>query len=338
MTIAWSDCELRVSSCTACCSPSISRFAVRASTAVRWITSSPIECMSASRRSASTRTVRVWVVLTVASAGAGARLAGSTACGAGGPSDVGAGWSPTRGDGGHLDREDLRHGADVRGDRLVFVIARDPRVDLASLELLDAVGRRRARENLAVVRERCQHHVCADGRHQNLGAQRDTHAEHAGTGLLGGDDRSMVKRVRDPYPSHLLLRRAWPDERPQPRDQRGRIERLVAVGLDRLGRRGQGVQACEHRVDGFDRQPGGPLAEKLEHVLHLVRQLGDPAEAHRRAHALQRVGDSEYLIDGRTIRGVLLEADNDEIQLFEVLARLGHEHRHVLGGIHHDFR
>ncbi len=59
MTMACRAWELRVSSCMACWRPGTSIEEVSASTAVRWMTSSPIECMSASRRSASTRTVRV---------------------------------------------------------------------------------------------------------------------------------------------------------------------------------------------------------------------------------------------------------------------------------------
>src|SRR5207248_9495614 len=51
----------------------------------------------------------------------------------------------------HGDRGDLRDRAQVLHDRLVLVIARDPGVDLAALELLQRVVLRHAAEHLAVI-------------------------------------------------------------------------------------------------------------------------------------------------------------------------------------------
>ncbi len=81
MTIDCSAWELRVSSCIACCRPGTSMLAVRASTAVRWMTSSPMECMRASRRSASTRTVRAAPEALGAAALAARRLSGRSGLG-----------------------------------------------------------------------------------------------------------------------------------------------------------------------------------------------------------------------------------------------------------------
>ena len=189
-----------------------------------------------------------------------------------------------------------------------------------------------------MIGQRGQDHVRADCGHQHFVGEGDAYVEHARAGVLRRLDRGVVERVDRAGAGHLLLGGARPDQRPQPRHERRRVERLVAVGLDRLRRRRQGVQASEDRVDGFDRKSVGALAQKLEHVLHLVGELRDRREAHRRAHALERVGDAEDLLDGRAVLGVLFEPDDRKIQLFEVLARLRDEHRHVLGGVHHDFR
>ena len=276
-------------------------------------------------------------------AGAGSSSDGVTGGGAGVGAEAGVGAGAR---GGRvpglgrldLDGEHLGHAADVVGDRRVFMIAGDPRVDLLALELLDHVRRRRAGEDLAVVAERGQNHVRTHGRHQHAVVERDRHAEHLSARFLRREHRGMVERVEEADASHLLLRGPGPHERAQPCDQRRRIERLLPVGLDRLRRSRQRVQAGEHGVDRLDRQAVGSLAQQLEDVLHRVRQLRDGAEAHRRAHALERVRDAEDLVDRGAVLGVLLESNDREVQLFEMLARLGDEHRHVLGGIHQDFR
>jgi hypothetical protein len=50
------------------------------------------------------------------------------------------------------------------------------------------------------------------------------------------------------------------------------------------------------------------------------------------------VRDAKDLVDGLAVVGRLLDAHDGEVELLEVLARLGHEHRQVLGGIHQIFR
>ena len=98
------------------------------------------------------------------------------------------------------------------------------------------------------------------------------------------------------------------DERPQPFLQRSGIESFLAVVLDPVDRFGQGVEAGEHGVDGVVRERAAALAEELEDLLHLMGELGDRGEAHRRAHALERVRDPEDLIDRRAVLRVLLKA------------------------------
>ena len=57
MTIAWRACEVRVRFCIACERPGTSAWVASASTCVRFSTSSAMQCISWSSRSASTRTV-----------------------------------------------------------------------------------------------------------------------------------------------------------------------------------------------------------------------------------------------------------------------------------------
>ena len=53
---------------------------------------------------------------------------------------------------------------------------------------------------------------------------------------------------------------------------------------------------------------------------------------------LRRVGDAEDLVDRLAVVGRLLEAHDREVELLQVLAALGEEHREVLGGVHQIFR
>jgi hypothetical protein len=46
------------------------------------------------------------------------------------------------------------------------------------------------------------------------------------------------------------------------------------------------------------------------------------------------VRDAEDLVDRRGVVGALLDAHDREPQLLQVLARLGDEHREVLGDVH----
>ena len=101
---------------------------------------------------------------------------------------------------------------------------------------------------------------------------------------------------------------------------------------------GQRVEALEQHVDRVALEAALALAQQLEDVLHAVRERGHAVEAHRRAHALQRVRDAEDLVDRLAVVGRLLDADDGEVELLEVLARLGEEHRQVLGDVHQIFR
>ena len=65
-----------------------------------------------------------------------------------------------------------------------------------------------------------------------------------------------------------------------------------------------------------------------------VRERRHAGEAHRRAHALQRVRDAEDLVDGLAVVGALLDAHDREVELLEVLARLGEEHRRGTRNVH----
>ena len=115
-----------------------------------------------------------------------------------------------------------------------------------------------------------------------------------------------------------------------------RLDLLLAALVDRVDRGREGVEALEQDVDRLAGKAALALAQELEDVLHLVREGRHAGEAHRRAHALQRVRDPEDLVDRLLVVGPLLDADDGEVQLLEVLAPLGQEHREVLGDVHYD--
>jgi hypothetical protein len=124
------------------------------------------------------------------------------------------------------------------------------------------------------------------------------------------------------------------DEALEALDQRGGLQALGAVGLDRVGGGGEGIQALEQDVDRLARQAARALAQQLEDVLHLMGEGGHALEAHGGAHALQRVRDAEDLVDRRAVVGLLLDAHDGEVELLQVLAALGEEHREVLARVH----
>ena len=118
---------------------------------------------------------------------------------------------------------------------------------------------------------------------------------------------------------------------------RGSSSSWPSVSIDSVAANSASRQANTVSI-ASEGEPVGALAQQLEDVLHVVGELGDLLEAHRRAHALERMRDPEDLLDGGLVRRVLLEPHDGEIELFEMLAGLREEHRHVLGGIHYDFR
>ena len=175
----------------------------------------------------------------------------------------------------------------------------------------------------------------ADGGHQDLIVEDGDDVEHA---LTGGDVEHHVGNRLGGDALELLLGGAGAHQAVQPLDQRSGVQGLLAVGLDRFKGRGERVEAGQDGVDGLAGQSLAALAQQLEDVLHLVRELGDLGEAHGRAHALERVGGPEDLIHRLAVPGVLLQADDRQVQFLQVLLRLGQEHGHVFGGVHYAFR
>ena len=250
----------------------------------------------------------------------------------------------------------------------------EPGADRVPREALDRGLVRHAANEFAVFGERVQNHQRAHGRHQHVVGELHLDIEHeaAVVGNCGEQlSRQLVVvevglgsgwwRLRFGLAAlcltavlaapalrvdRLILRAALflapvlgagAHERPQALLERSGIKSLFAVVLDPVDGLGQRVEAGEHGVDDVVRERAGALAEKLEHLLHLMRELGDCGETHRRAHALERVSDPEDLIDRRAVLWVLLKRDDRDVEFLEVLARLGEEHRHVLGGVHHAF-
>jgi hypothetical protein len=148
--------------------------------------------------------------------------------------------------------------------------------------------------------------------------------------LEGGFDVEAAAEAR-----LLLALGALAHQPAQALDQRRRLDALGAVGLDGLDGPRQRVQALEQHVDGVMGEPGAALAQELEDVLHLVGEGGHALEAHGGARALQRVGDAEDRVDRLAVARVGLDLDDGEVELLEVLGRLGEEQRQVLVELHH---
>ena len=208
---------------------------------------------------------------------------------------------------------------------------------LAAVEAVDVVVGRDGRDELAVLAERGEHHEGAHGRHERvLGRASPTTcttrapAATAAAAISAAGAPARLDGAGD------RLRRA--DERLQALDERGGVEVLGAVGLDRVDGRLERVEALEQDVDRGAVEAAAALAQQLEDVLHLVRERRHALEAHRRAHALQGVRDAEDLVDRLAVVGRLLDPDDGEVELLEVLAGLGQEHREVLGDVHQIFR
>ena len=146
----------------------------------------------------------------------------------------------------------------------------------------------------------------------------------------GGQDHGRVGTAA----GDLGLRLGRAHERLEALDEGLRLHVLGAVGLDRVDRVGQRVEALEQHVDGGALEPALALAQELEDVLHLVREGRHAGEAHRRAHALQGVRDPEDLVERLVVVAVLLDPDDREVELLEVLTRFGEEHGQVVGVLH----
>ena len=117
-------------------------------------------------------------------------------------------------------------------------------------KLLDAVLGRNAADQLAVVAERGEQHVRADGRHQHVVGERRLDVQDARARRMRGFDLRGVGQLCAAGALELLLRRAAVHEAPQLLDQRARVETLLPVLLDRVDRVRERVQAGEHGVDG----------------------------------------------------------------------------------------
>jgi hypothetical protein len=218
------------------------------------------------------------------------------------------------------------------------VLAGQPRLDPVAGEVLDRVGRGDASDQLAMVAEGGEQHVRPDGGHHHGFVERSIDVEHAGTGRAGGLQSGEVRELGTADAVDRLLGRAGADQVAQAADQLGRVELLHAVRLDRFDRLRERVEAGQHRGDGIFGEAAGALTEQLEHILHLMRELGDRGEAHRGAHPLEGVRDPEDPVDGVAVGRVVLQLHDRDVQFLQMLPRLGEEHGHVLGGVHHAFR
>ena len=232
---------------------------------------------------------------------------------------------------GRVRGGDVGHRAGERDERLLGLLGGEPHVDRAAREGVHVLLRRGGGHHAALLGERREDHVGADGRHLRVVGELGRQVHDPLAGCEGVDVGG--RRLR-PVAVGVLVGRAVPHQLAQAGDQRLGHDPLGAVHLDRVDGLAERVEAEEQHVDGLALQPALAPAQQLEDVLHLVRERRHAGEAHRRAHALHRVRDAEDLVDRLRIVGLLLDADDREVELLEVLAALGEEHGEVLGDVH----
>ena len=206
-----------------------------------------------------------------------------------------------------------RRGRRDGGEQRVRVVGPDPDLDRASREAVDRLGFGLGALQRAVLGHLAEHHERPDGRHLGVLGQTDDDV-HGAAGLLLAHERTQAG------------------------GERRRIEILAVARLDAFDGQLERVDARHEDVDGVAAEAVAPPAEQLEDVLHRVGELRDGVVAHRRAHALERMGDAEDLVDRRAVVRPLLDAHDGQPEPLEVLARLGDEHRQVLGDVHQPSR
>ncbi len=235
-------------------------------------------------------------------------------------------------------QRDAHDVADRRGGRLHRVVVgqrRDPRLDPQAFEAIDAFGRRDAADQLAMGGERVeQHERTHTGHRRAVGQLGDEVDDAAAAVALGGKSHDV--RQRDvALAGELLRRRALACEPVEPRDEHCRLEVAVLAGGDRLDRVVELVETGRQHVGRLVRETLLAAAQPLEHVLHRMRERGDRVEAHRRAHALERVRDAKDPLDRLAVLGRRLDPHDREPQLLQVLACLGEEDPAVLVRVDH---
>ena len=268
MTMCWSACEQRVSSCIACASPGTSAWPASASTWVRWTTSSAMWCMSSSRRSASTRTVPDGLR---SSRGRPRRPSAAS---------VGAPRRRRRRARArrllrrvvHADDErlgDVGHLRD-RGLQRLGILGLDPRPRRRSRRSRRPRPRRGRRRRAGRGRRRRAMTMKArtDGMSASAPRRATTCTTPSGCAGTGGALRATAAGAA--WSSASLRMRPW-----QACDERARVEPLGALDLDVVDGGLERVHAAEQDVDRVAAQPLAALAQQLEDVLHVVREGRD---------------------------------------------------------------
>ena len=224
--------------------------------------------------------------------------------------------------GGHPHGGQLADRARAVGERLLVGARGHPRLDAPAGEALDRLRRRHGADQLAVQAQRVEQHEGAHRRHLAGVVELGDDAQQplAGRQLAGQVGQRGVAVARQ-----LLLRGALARERAQPLHERRRVEQLAVAGTDRRDRRLDRVEARREHVDRLARQAAGALAQQVEHVLHRMGERDERVEAHRRAHALERVRDAEDPVGRVAIVRRRLDAHEQQPELLHVLARLREE-------------
>ena len=226
---------------------------------------------------------------------------------------------------------------------------------MVELLLLEVFRRRHGLDDIAEFVEGIHDHVGA-GRFQQAGIrQRDLHVNGLHALLLGlADDVLIDVRQLDGRCSSgnrcclsrwcsrcsrcgsaLCLRHIALGDLAQLLHEIGDIDEILRITIaDVIDHLLQGVNAFEQDIDDVLVEFQLLFADEVEHILHLMGQLGDLVVAHRRRHALQGMCVTEDLIDDRNILCIVLQTQQAIVQRLQMLMRLVQEHVHILIGIH----
>ena len=291
MTIDCRACELRVSSCMACCSPGTSSArgerldggAVDDELAHR--VHQRVEPLGVDAHGARRAALRRRACAAPAARPGGCQRRG----GAGGASGVRRGGAGLRRGGRRSVRRRARPASAISTSATSEIAGeRWPRRPSSSCSRERATPRsaarrssstsssaRHAADQLAVLGQRGEHHVRAHGRHRAPSSESvtmtcSTRSPAAGRRPRSGTGSAPPTLARSCSGVRARTRLV------QPLDQRRRVERLLARRPRSTSTAPESAsRQASTRVDGLAGQAAAALAQQLEDVLHLVGELGD---------------------------------------------------------------
>ena len=256
---------------------------------------------------------------------------------------------------GHQDCIDLRDAAERSDDFLITVLGGEEKlkfqVECFVLQLLlTRIGHQDGPKRL----QRSQHHEDAHGFHQAFGIELDADMEHAEAGgarFLNGRQLEIAHGHGDRRDRCFHGGRRGGGRRLRHGDGRGRLSEaqgaqpgdksgnvlvrlgIVAVGAHGVHERHESVQTIQKRVDDARIHAKLVVAQIVEDVLHLMRQIADRHETHGAAGSLQRVGGAEQSLQHLLRMVAALHFQDVRLQQIELLAAFIEKYAEVLGHV-----